>query len=81
MATTEPAPPVDAPGAPFPTDEGAAIAPAEDTGYKAVLSNPHFLFIWAAQVLSQTAQVRAILVVVDGQPPLGVEEETDVGER
>jgi MFS family permease len=56
VATTEPAPPVDAPGAPFPPDEGARIAPAEDTGYKAVLSNPHFLFIWAAQVLSQTAQ-------------------------
>ncbi len=30
--------------------------PLRDKGYRAVLANPHFLLIWAAQVLSQTAQ-------------------------
>jgi MFS family permease len=32
------------------------VAQKSATGYRAVLTNPHFLLIWAAQVLSQTAQ-------------------------
>src|SRR4029453_11920542 len=34
----------------------AEVAGTRGTGYRAVLSNPHFLLIWAAQVLSQTSQ-------------------------
>ena len=38
-------------------EEGNHLAVEETaSGYGAVLRNPHFLLVWAAQVLSQTAQ-------------------------
>jgi MFS family permease len=55
-ATKEVAPPPGGHGVHVPVEEGAGLVPTQDTGYKAVLGNPHFLLIWAAQVLSQTAQ-------------------------
>jgi len=54
-----PAEAAEAAGGPVVVPEPGTVA--EDagktgTGYRAVLSNPHFLLIWAAQILSQTAQ-------------------------
>ncbi|MGI8424911.1 MAG: MFS transporter [Chloroflexota bacterium] len=36
--------------------DGTSHGPAEAQGYSVVLKNPHFLLVWSAQILSQTAQ-------------------------
>ena len=52
--TAEDEPPV---AAVLDLEEGSSSAVEETaSGYSAVLRNPHFLLVWAAQVLSQTAQ-------------------------
>ena len=49
-------PAVDLGGPPGGLERPAPTAEAGQTGYRAVLGNHHFLLIWAAQLLSQTAQ-------------------------